>query len=113
MIIKDYKELIIKRLEQLMGFYASYDTPSILMRLCKKYPHHKTKLWLIWQIKEITYYFVFYGVLVFVSTACNPSIICYDCLQIVNNTYNISAMSNYSIIENFTSNFFDNVTVIL
>lgn len=112
-IKRKFSDLIITRLEQLMGFYAKYDTPSLLMKLCKKYPQHKKKLWFIWQVKEFAYYIAFYGLLFSVSTMCNPYIICYDCLQLVNNTYNVSAMTNTTLIKNFTTSFFDNITVIL
>lgn len=109
----NFKDLIIKRLNQTLGFYKQYDTPSILMRLCKKYPQHRILWWFIWQIKEMSFYLILFYLLFAFSSICNPYVICYDCLQLVNNTYNVSALNNSDLITNFTSNFFENISVII
>lgn len=92
------KKFLDRIIEKTLTAHTKFETPSILNRLCKKYPSKKIIFWSLWQIKEFAIYLFWLWLLIFVLKNCNAYVLCKPCLDMLNTS---GLMFNVSL-ENFT-----------
>ena len=95
---------IIKWIE----LYDKMEMPSLFMRMCKKYPNHRLKIYSIFIFKEVMIFALFIYLIMFVSKICDPYKICEGYYDFVMNTFNIT---NLNFTDVNISDLFKNISV--
>jgi len=99
--MEEIGKLFARRLEKLYEIYDSLELPSLTVKLYKRFPNHKSIIYILLLIKELSYYIFYLGAIYFVATLCRPDILCQPCLDLINPYFNISNLT-----------FYENITVI-